>query len=174
MFESATNTFVYFAYGSNMLSRRLRASKRAPSAVTIDIGFVQGRRLTFDKVSQDGSGKCDIEFTKNPNDRAYGVLFKISSTEKPNLDEVEGLGKGYEEQKICVITKNGESVAVTYVATTKEPALRPYHWYKALVVAGAKEHGLPNDYVEWLRTFESQADPNTKRRAENEALLFGS
>ncbi len=174
MCESATNTFVYFAYGSNMHSRRLRASERAPSAVTIGIGFVQGRRLTFDKVSQDGSGKCDIEFTNNPNDRAYGVLFKILSAEKPKLDKAEGVGNGYKEQNIRVVTSNGESVAITYVATTKDPTLRPYHWYKALVVAGAVEHGLPNAYVEWLRTFESQADPNTKRRAENEALLFSN
>lgn len=172
--ESATNTFVYFAYGSNMLSRRLQAKERTPSAVAIGIGFVQGRRLTFDKVSRDGSGKCDIEVTNNPKDRAYGVLFKISSAEKSNLDKAEGCGKGYNEENVQVVTSSGACAATTYVATAKEPALRPYHWYKALVVAGAVEHGLPNDYIEWLRTFESQADPNTKRRAENEALLFGS
>ncbi len=157
-----------------MLSRRLQAKERTPSAVDIGIGFVQGRRLTFDKVSRDGSGKCDIEVTNNPKDRAYGVLFKISSAEKSNLDKVEGCGKGYNEENVQVVTSSGACVATTYVATAKEPALRPYHWYKALVVAGAVEHGLPNDYVEWLRTFESQADPNTKRRAENEALLFSS
>lgn len=172
MTESATNTFVYFAYGSNMLSHRLK--ERAPSAVAIGIGFVQGRRLAFDKVSSDGSGKCDIEVTINPKDRAYGVLFNIASTEKSILDKVEGLGKGYDKQDIQVVTTNGACTAVTYVATTKEPALRPYHWYKALVVAGAVQHGLPNVYIEWLRTFKSQADPHTKRRAENEALLLAA
>ena len=55
-----------------------------------------------------------------------------------------------------------------------EPALRPYDWYKALVVAGAIEHSLPPAYVEWIRTFHSQPDPNVMRRAKNERLLFSS
>ncbi len=174
MFESATDTFVYFSYGSNMLSRRVQAIERAPSAVAIGVGFVQGRRLTFDKVGRDGSGKCDIEVTMNPTDRAYGVLFRIRSAEKTGLDRAEGLGRGYGEENVRVVTTSGECTAIAYVATMKALTLRPYHWYKALVVAGAVEHGLPLGYVEWLRTFESQADPDTKRRAENEALLFGS
>lgn len=157
-----------------MLSRRLLTNNRTPTAVTIGIGFVQGHRLTFDKVSNDGSGKCDIEVTKNPKDRVYGVLFKISSAEKSNLNRAEGCGQGYKEENVRVVTSSGPCTATTYVATAKDPALRPYHWYKALVVAGAVEHGLPNDYIEWLRTFESQADPNTNRCAENEALLFDS
>ncbi len=171
--SALTDTIVYFAYGSNMLSRRLRTPDRAPSAVAVGTGFVQGRRLTFDKVSSDGSGKCDIEDTGNPSDRAYGVVFKIGAAEKPNLDRAEGLGRGYREELVKVVTSEGTSDAVTYVATAKEPALRPYHWYKALVVAGAVEHCLPSDYIEWLRTIHSQPDPNAQRCAQNESLLFG-
>jgi hypothetical protein len=164
--------FLYFAYGSNMLSRRLLA--RTPSAVAVGVGYATGRRLTFDKVSSDGSGKCDIEPTSHPTDRVYGVLFEIATAEKPALGDAEGLGKGYREERVKVITPSATPEALAYVATAKEPALRPYHWYKALVVAGAAEHALPQAYVEWLRTVDSKPDPNTKRRGENEALLFGS
>ena len=76
MVPVALPKILYFAYGSNMLSRRLRAPNRTPSAVAVGTGFVSGRRLTFDKVSTDGSAKCDIEVTTNPNDWAYGVLFE--------------------------------------------------------------------------------------------------
>ena len=165
-------TFFYFAYGSNMLSQRLRA--RTPSATAIGVAHISGRRLTFDKLSSDGSGKCDIAPTPHPTDRVYGVLSKINCDEKDALDAAEGLGKGYREERVTVMTPSGNVEAVTYVATAKEPALRPYHWYKALVVAGASEHALPEPYVEWLRTFDSKADPNVTRRAENEKLLFGS
>ena len=48
-----TNNFVYFAYGSNVLTRRLL--KRTPSAVAIETGFVERHHLTFDKVGSDGS-----------------------------------------------------------------------------------------------------------------------
>ena len=53
------DTFLYFAYGSNMLTRRLTAPARAPLALATGTVFAEGRRLTFDKVSTDGSGKYD-------------------------------------------------------------------------------------------------------------------
>jgi len=167
------NTFLYFSYGANMLSRRLNALDRAPSAIAIDVGFVQGRRFSFGKVSRDGSGKCDLEATGNPKDRAYGVLFKINVNEKQALDDAEGLGIGYSEANVQVVTSTGVYTALTYVASYKEDPLLPYQWYKASVIAGAVEHGLPDEYVVWLRTFEAKSDANTKRRTEREALIFG-
>lgn len=164
------NTFLYFAYGSNMLTRRLRAPNRAPLATLEGVGFVEGRHLTFDKASCDGSGKCDIEATQNSTDRVHGVLFRIATFEENALDRAEGLGKGYRKEKIQVVTATGEMPALTYIATKKNPGSRPYHWYKALVIAGAVEHGLPAPYVEWLRTVVSQPDPNASRQAENEPL----
>jgi hypothetical protein len=37
--------------------------------VAIGSGFVEGHRLTFDKVSNDGSGKCNVEPTSDPGER---------------------------------------------------------------------------------------------------------
>jgi AIG2 family protein len=157
-----------------MLTSRLRASDRAPSASFVCVGYLRCRRLTFDKVSQDGSGKCDAEQTGRESDRVYGVVFEVSQRERAALETAEGLGRGYQEELVEVITTEGTCDAITYIATRKEPVLRPYHWYKALVVAGAVEHNLPEDYVEWLRAFEAQEDPRADRRATNEALLFAS
>jgi gamma-glutamylcyclotransferase len=157
-----------------MLSKRLKADNRAPSATAIDIGYVENHRLTFDKVSKDGSGKCDIEVTCYQTDRVYGVIFEIPSTEEANLDKAEGVENGYDKINIQVVTSNGIITANSYFATKKEPTLRPYHWYKLLVVTGAIEHSLPTNYIEWLKTVESIADPNIERRSENEALIFSS
>ena len=58
--------FVYFGYGSNMLTRRLTDPKRAPSARALGVGYVDKHRLTFDKISRgtrQNSGKCDMEAT---------------------------------------------------------------------------------------------------------------
>ena len=161
-----------------MLTRRLKASERAPSAEFVDTGYIACRRLTFDKLSSDRSGKCsgkcDAEETGNETDRVYGVMFEIDCSHKAALDRAEGCGKGYELETVEVITKHSTVRARTYIATRKQRGLRPYHWYKAFVVAGAIEHGLPNNYVEWLRVFESTEDPNVCRRAKNEALLFAN
>ncbi len=92
MCRKATNKIVYFAYGSNMLSCRLR--NRTPSATKFGVGYVEKHRLTFDKVSKDCSGKCDMNRTDVVTDRVYGVLFKIDPSEKTKLDAAEGLGNG--------------------------------------------------------------------------------
>ena len=157
-----------------MLSRRLRDSERCPSAAVIAVGFVESHRLTLDKVSTDGSGKCDIEKTETKSDRTYGALFEIDPAEKPALDKAEGLNHGYKEGSVQVVTDGGVRTAMTYVATKKEAVLKPYRWYKALVVAGAVEHSLPASYIEWLRAINSQEDPNPSRRAKHERFLFAS
>jgi gamma-glutamylcyclotransferase len=164
-------TFLYFAYGSNMFACRLAA--RTPSAVRIATAFVEGRRLAFDKVSTDGSGKCDIEATGNPADRVYGVIFRIATSEERALDEAEGVGHGYRKDEILVVTLEGTLSAMTYIATQKDPKRRPYEWYKAFVVQGAAENALPAAYMELIRAVPSQTDPNTARRARNQALLAG-
>lgn len=169
-----SNTFRYFAYGSNMLTRRLTTVDRAPSAVPVDIGYAEGRRLTFDKVSTDSSGKCDAEATGKSSDRVYGVIFAITLSDRSALDRAEGLGIGYDAARIDVVTAVGTVVALTYFAKKKDPTLLPYRWYKALTVAGAVEHGLPRNYVEWLRAVESNEDPDRERRAKNEALVFAN
>jgi cation transport regulator ChaC len=165
--------FVYFAYGSNMLSRRLR--ERTPSATVIGTGHVEGRRLAFHKAGRDGSAKCDIQATDAVTDKAYGVLFRIACSEKGALDRAEGLGEGYSEENLLVQRDDGTRVtAKAYIATAIEPTLRPYDWYKGLVVAGAVENGLPRAYVEWLKTCDSQPDSDATRREQNENLLLRS
>ena len=167
----AMKTFLYFAYGSNMHTRRLQ--QRTPSACKAGTGFVTGRRLAFHKVSHDGSGKCDIEATTSATEKVYGVLFTIARSEKAALDRVEGLGIGYDEAIFTVHKTDGTEVkALAYIATATDPAMRPYEWYKALVVAGAIEHGLPQEHIERIRAFRAQPDPNEHRRAEHERLLI--
>jgi gamma-glutamylcyclotransferase len=119
MIEGVTGTFLYFAYGSNMLTNRLKA--RTPSANAIGTGAVEGHRLTFDKLSSDSSGKADIEATGDPTDRVCGVLFRIPAEEENLLDRAEGLGKGYRKDEIQVVTAKGAVLAVTYFATEKRP-----------------------------------------------------
>src|SRR5271169_1341443 len=98
-----------FAYGSNMLSRRLRAP--VASARPVATGFISEHRLTFDKVSTDGSGKCDAEKTGLPEDRVYGVIYKMDDSDKPALDCTEGLVRGYAEKSVTVITDGGPRTA---------------------------------------------------------------
>jgi hypothetical protein len=58
---------------------------------------------------------------------------------------------------------------VTYVATRLTDGIRPYDWYLNLVLAGALEHGLPEDYFEEIVATRSRPDPDLSRDTQLEA-----
>lgn len=155
-----------------MCSKRLR--ERTPSAQPIGIGFVREYQLRWHKKSWDGSGKCDVFFTGDPDHQVHGVLFEISESEKERLDRVEGLHHGYEEKMVEVITTSGTVLAVTYYATVIDGEVRPYEWYKRYVVEGAIEYGLPDSYVQLLRSVDAIKDPDQDRHQRETRIVEGS
>ncbi len=156
-----------FAYGSNMPVRRIQA--RVPGARLIGTARLAGYRLTWHKRSQDGSGKCNI--VPAEGSVVHGVLYDIPESEKSVLDKAEGLGHGYEKQTVKVETSSGSRDALAYVATDIVEGLRPYTWYKALVVAGAREHNLPPGYIAALEACEATEDPDRSRHRKNMAIF---
>lgn len=163
------DTFLNFAYGSNMSTGRLR--KRVGSACPRGIGQLKGHALRWHKRSSDDSGKCDAEATGMNCDVVWGVLFEISRAEKSCLDKAEGLHHGYEEKEVAIVTCHGSVKALIYYATDIDRSLRPYHWYKAFVVSGAREHSLPESYVRDLEGVHSVPDPDANRAAKNKKIL---
>ena len=162
-------TFTYFGYGSNMLTKKLK--DRCPSAVKIDVCRTKEYTLKFHKVSTDGSGKGDMA-CHHEADELYGVAFSIDKSEEHDLDRAEGYGYGYDKKEIDVegITK-GPLRVWTYYATKIDSELKPYHWYKRQTVEGARENGLPEDYIKKIEAFESIQDMDKERVARNEKYL---
>lgn len=160
----------YFAYGSNMSLPRLK--KRVPSAERIGVYTLIEHSLRFHKVSEkDGSGKCDALFTGNTNDYIVGSLFEISDNEKSSLDSAEGLGYGYEEKQVLVNDAQGNTLeAVTYYAKNMDSSLLPYSWYLYHVIYGAKESGVPAEYLDILSATKSKEDPDKERDARERAI----
>lgn len=123
------------------------------------------------KISTDGSGKCDILATGIATDFVWGVLFEITLSDKPALDRAEGLGNGYGQKTVEIVTPSGSVNAIAYSATSIDPSLTPYTWYKSFVVAGAREHQIPTFYLTELESVLAVPDPDQSRQARNEALL---
>ena len=161
---------LYFSYGSNMSTPRL--VERVPSARAVAVARLQNHRLKFHKKGKDGSGKGDIECTADEKDVVYGVVFEIATSEKTQLDKHEGLHNGYEDKSVSVFSQDGkEQIAVTYYATNIDPDLKPYEWYKEHVIRGAREHGLPADYINIILDIEAMPDPD-RARHERELSIY--
>jgi hypothetical protein len=134
---------------------------------------LDGHELSWHKRSTDGSGKCSISPSAGRPIVVHGVLFHIPKEEKYLLDKVEGLGFGYEEKSVLVDSANGRTEAVTYVAksTHVDDALRPYRWYKDIVISGAEAFDLSTDYIATLRSVVAIEDPNADRASQNRAAI---
>jgi gamma-glutamylcyclotransferase len=165
---------LYFAYGSNMCTGRLRARDRVPSAEFVRTAKLAAHVFRFHKRSKkDCSAKADAYFTGNAEDVVWGVVFKVNPAEKPQLDEAEGLGYGYAEKEVKVIDVDGKGRwAVMYVAEKPhiQEELCPYTWYKRFVIEGARQHGLPADYVARIEAMPAVEDPDRARVAENRTI----
>lgn len=161
-------TFLNFAYGSNMLTRRLQ--ERVPSARWVAVAILAGHELRWHKVGKDQSGKCDVVQVAAPQAKVIGVVHEILVSEKPTLDAAEGLGHGYDEKRVVLETAGGAMQAQTYFATHIDPSRVPYSWYKALVVAGARQHGLPETYIATLEATIASADADAARAAKHFAI----
>ena len=88
-------------------------------------------------------------------------------SEKLALDEAEGLRRGYDSKDVEVAFDGATRKGSVYYATDIDPTLKPYTWYKAFVVAGAKEHELPDTYIERLAETDAMEDLDRKRHDRN-------
>lgn len=151
-------TVTYFAYGSNMKAERVR--RRAPSARAIGRARLLHKCMMCNKQGDDGSGKANL--VDSPGAVVWGVLYKLAPLELAELDQAEG---GYQRVTLTALGEQGEPVeAEVYVSTTLTADSTPYDWYRDLIVQGALEHGLPEDYVERLTRLVAKPDPHRSKR----------
>jgi len=151
-------TVLYFAYGSNMKTERM--SKRVPSANAVGRAKILNKRLVCNKKSKYGSGKANL--TDSPGDVVWGVLYEITDADLRKLDRFEG---DYRRVAVEVLNEQEHPIVVqTYVSgkLTTEPI--PYDWYKALIVEGAREHRLPEDYLKLLEGLPAKPDPRKQSK----------
>lgn len=162
-------TFLYFAYGSNMMTARL--TDRCASAKPVGMAFAENHQLTFWKPSDDGSGKGHL--IESEGTSQAGVLYEINVDDRAELDSFEGVGNGYRREDNFPVRRasEGEVVnAVTYLATGPDEKRQPYDWYLALIVTGAREHGLGDHVIGQLISTPYNPDPMPKRKRRLQAI----
>jgi len=149
------STVWYFAYGSNMQAATFRGRRQvAPRSARG--ARVAGWRIVFDKPPFVPIGESFANIVCDPAAEAFGVLYEIEAADLEHIEVTEGVKIGnYDRVEIeaTAFDRPTEKIAAFALATTKsDPTLRPTSRYMALVIEGALEHGLPTEYVEWLRT----------------------
>lgn len=142
----------YFAYGSNMKTKRLE--NRVGEVNAIGWAIIKNYCLKFNKLGTDGSGKANIE----PKEDSFveGVLFDLTEEQLKKLDRYEGVNDDYIRCTMDVIRFDNKEVAGVYIGNqnTLRGRLKPNCEYLQYLIDGANEHGLSDRYKKFLTSFD--------------------
>ena len=151
----------------------MRLLERVPSANLLGVIELSQHCLVFQKRGRDGSSKCNLVRTGVKSDAVHGAIYQMDSAHKHALDCFEDNGNGYHESQLIVELHGKVHSCFTYFAQPShiEIGLKPYHWYKNLVVLGAKHLQFPDGYVQSIEMIESVEDPDETRGEHHQRLI---
>ena len=156
-------TLWYFAYGSNLDPGTFLGRRRMQPLAT-RIGVLEGFELRFDlPVGPGERGVANV--APRTGDQVWGALYELTHADAERLDRTEGVDKGvYRRLTVAVRTAEAVEVAAfTYRSEISRPERKPSRRYLGLLLAGAREHGLPADWVERLRTWPLAVDERERQ-----------
>jgi len=151
---------LYFAYGSNMASARLR--ERAPAAHALGAALLPDYAWRCNKRSADGTARANLVPAKGAE--TWGVLYEVQARDWEALDRAE---PGSERISVEVVRDGVRGAAQTYVSDHVAADWSPATWYLGLLVAGAREHALP---PAWIAAIEALAP--TEEAVAGEQMVF--
>ncbi len=148
----------YFAYGSNM-NRGTFVDRRGMHPIRERAGFLDDYRLCFNIPIGPG-GRAVANLQSQAGARTWGVLYLITTEEFDRLDRTEGVPSGvYRRIPVNVGVDSGRPIAAfTYQSERITEGRKPSARYIGLLIEGARQHGLPDDYLDFLGSFELAPD----------------
>jgi gamma-glutamylcyclotransferase len=149
----------YFAYGANMDDATFRL-RRGIDARECRRGRVAGYRLRFNLEGRPKGRSAPANIEPDPAAEVWGVAYRITRRQLLRLDATEGVpGQGYRHTEVRVDTDGGPVQAIAYIARGGAADGKPSRRYLNLLRDGARAHGLPADYIRFLESVESAAEP---------------
>jgi gamma-glutamylcyclotransferase len=139
-------TTLLFAYGSNLAASEMEAW--CPEARFAGLARLPDRRLALNRRSiRWGGGAVDI--VPAPGEEVWGGLYDVPDGTLDRLDAKEGEGWAYRRIAVPVVAEDGRRLqAEAYEVIHKEPQeVLATSEYAALLLRGARERGLPEEYV---------------------------
>jgi gamma-glutamylcyclotransferase (GGCT)/AIG2-like uncharacterized protein YtfP len=154
----------YFAYGSN-LCRATFVERRRMSPLETRRGRLDGYRLCFDlPVGPGERGVANL--AADPDGATWGACYLLDPAACDHLDRTEGVHAGYYRRlDVTVVTDDGSHLrAFAYQGAKTVPGRKPSPRYLGLLLDGAREHGLPAEWIRYLETLELAVDERLTAR----------
>jgi len=136
----------YFAFGSNM-AREVFLGRRTMRSASGEPAVLDDHRLAFTEPGLiPGVEPAFANIEPAPGAQVHGVLWELCDDEFARLLTTES--PNYEPVDVTVLGgRVGRVVARALRSRRRQVECAPSRRYLALLVAGAREHGLPAHYV---------------------------
>ncbi|MEJ7694044.1 gamma-glutamylcyclotransferase [Daejeonella sp.] len=138
--------FLYFGYASNLKTSIVE--ERTGSKIQ---NYVSGRLpdygFRFNRKNQDGTARANI--ISSESEDVFGVVYQIDQKFKDQLLTTE---PGYELVQLLIETSSGNVEALTFISSSDDEDVHPSKEYLNTILQGAKEHELPEEYVDFIRS----------------------
>ena len=148
---------LYFAFGSNLNPDQM--THRCPGHKVVGLAALRDHRLVFPVVSREwGGGVAGVQVAHGS--AVWGVAYELDEKHLEALDRYEGYhGAGdarnlYEREKIWVELTRPDDGSIPrrlraeyYVIANLASAAPPSRRYLDAILAGARHHRLPDEYV---------------------------
>jgi cation transport regulator ChaC len=143
----------YFAFGVNMHDSAF-IERRGMRPRAWRVGRLSGYRLRFNLEGRPAgkAAPANVSPDADVDAEVCGVLYLVTRAEMLRLDASEGVpGMRYRHLWAEVEDTGGERLtAMTYIAEGKELDGSPSLRYISLLREGARAHGLPAHYIQYL------------------------
>lgn len=153
----------YFAYGSNLDPGTFLGRRRMRPLET-RIARLEDFELRFDlPVGPGERGVANV--APREGDHVWGAAYRLIHAEAERLDLTEGVQHGaYHRLGVQVRPSDGALLsAFTYHSARSQAGRKPSRRYLGLLLAGARHHGLPAEYVARLRALPLAVDEREKQ-----------
>lgn len=135
---------LYFAYGSNLCVQQM--ARRCPDAVSPRLATLADHDWLINE-----RGVATIE--PFAGSQVHGVIWDVSDRDLATLDSAEGVPVRYRRNRMTVDTEAGPTTVWVYVDHRVEPGA-PRPGYLERIIDGARQHGLPERWLEFLRRWD--------------------
>lgn len=143
----------YFAFGANTC-RHVLVGRRRIEPRTSEAAVLRDHALRFVRRGIPLLEPAFASVEREPGAEVHGVLHRLTPSAMEHLDRIEG--RGYDRIAVQVETRDGARVEATaYRAREPVPGLKPSRRYVELLIRGAREHELPERWIEELARVET-------------------
>jgi len=167
-----------FQYGSNTSSKRLNSSDRLQGdAKPVGIAYTRDDFELDFTVWSTGNQCAAADIVPGSGRKIWGVLYEIpdhlirrdTAGNRRSLDDIEGEGTNYQRMTISLKYPNGRPVkpdAITYVVKDRKKGLQTSLEYVCHIIVGLHEHGVPEEYIEYVKMRIVKNNPSLKEEME--------